>query len=158
MDTRSASVPGALGRPPLFLHGGRIPIWSSPLVLLQRHGMCSPVKHWDHIWRCGHVPLCREMGFNMFRADLFFTASSLSGAVVARIASPKWFSELTCCMAGEPVVGHPGVCNHEVPLVLGCSRYAPACSSAASSCGFAVYSAGAPVVVFTVVGNRNSHW
>ena len=69
-----------------------------------------------------------------------------SSTVAALMGVPrgllKLIGELTVHTAGEPVVGYPGVCNHEVSLVLGCSRFAPSCSGAASSCGFAGHTAG----------------
>ena len=46
----------------------------------------------------------------------------------ALVGGPRWpvqlIGELTVYTAGEPVVGYPGVCNHEAPLVLDCSRFA----------------------------------
>ena len=46
----------------------------------------------------------------------------------------KFIGELTVYTASVPVAGYPGVCNHEVPLVLCRSRFAPSCRSAVSSC------------------------
>ena len=81
--------------------------------------------------------------------------TSSTARVVGVLRGPvKLIGELTVYTAGEPVVGYPGVCNHEVPLVLGCSRFAPSCSGAASSSGFAGYTAGELVVVFAEVCNH----
>ena len=58
-----------------------------------------------------HPPLLVRNGNNFF--DKCATLVSIPLGLI------KFIGELTVYTAGVPVVGYPGVCNHEVPLVLG---------------------------------------